>query len=361
MNGKERAMRTINFKEIDKVPIVGGFVIKSSFLEKVSGGMNFWENPCMTAIKAYRALDVDLIIQLLLPFSKDQFWYDDWRKIKFNLDAYKSPEEVIDYIDKLPSRKELKNSFNSEEAYKEYLNNYTYNQANIGEDILWLPGHIAGLCKFEWYENFGYENYFMALILYKNKLQNLFEYSAEEGKLKNEAIAMAIKKNNLPPVVYLGEDICGNGGPMISLKDLDEIYFPNLEYSLKPLVDNEIKIIWHCDGNITTILDRLLKIGVDGFQGFQEELGVDIKKISGLRTKKNNKPLLVGSVSTTSTFPFGSTQDIRDSVKRCIDIMAPEGGFMLAPSHSVCPEVPDENIIEFFSYGKEYGYKFLNK
>lgn len=361
MNGKERVMRALDFKEIDKVPVGGGFVIKSSYLEKISGVKDFWDDPYLTAIEAYRKLDVDVIMQLILPFSKDQFWYDDWRKIKFNLDNHKNSEEVVDYIDKMQSKKELNDSFDSGKIYKEYLDNYNYNQANIGEDILWIPGHVAGICKFEWYEHFGYENYLMALILYKDKLQNLFEYSGEEGRLINEAIVKAIKENNLPPVVYLGEDICGNGGPMVSLEFLDEIYFPYLENSLKPLVDNEIKMIWHSDGKITPILERLLKMGVEGFQGFQEELGVDIKKVLNLRTIKNNKPIIVGSVSTTSTFPHGSVQDIKNDVKRCVDLMAPGGGFILSPSHSVCPEVPDENITEFFKYGKEYGYEFLNK
>lgn len=361
MNGKERVIRTFNFKEVDRVPIAGGSITKSSFLERVSGEKDFWDAPYKTAIKAYKKLKVDIIVQLVLPFSKDQFWFDDFKKLTHNRNSYKCPEEVVDYIDKLPLKKELENNFNMEKEYKEYTDNYLYNQENIGEDILWLPGHVAGICKFEWYELFGYENYLMALALYKNKLQDLFEYSAEEGRLKNIAIARAIKENNLPPFIYLGEDICGNSGPMISLKDLDEIYFPSLKCALEPLIENDIKVIWHSDGNIMPILDRLIKIGISGFQGFQEELGVDIKKITNLKTKKGKKPLLIGSVSTTRTFPFGNTEAVKKDVKRCIDIMAPGGGFILAPSHSVCPDVPDENIVKFFYFGEEYGYKFLNK
>jgi len=96
-------------------------------------------------------------------------------------------------------------------------------------DMLWILGHIGGICPFMWYNRFGYENYFEAMMLYKDTIKYLFEYFAEEGRLRNQAIAKAILENNLPPFIYMGEDICTNDGPMASPSILDELYFPYLK------------------------------------------------------------------------------------------------------------------------------------
>jgi uroporphyrinogen decarboxylase len=57
--------------------------------------------------------------------------------------------------------------------------------------------------------------------------------------------------------------------------------------------------------------------------------------------------------------PFGSEAEVRAEVRRVIDIMAPGGGFCLAPSHDLMlDEFPTENVIamydEAFAYGR-YG------
>ena len=56
------------------------------------------------------------------------------------------------------------------------------------------------------------------------------------------------------------------------------LYFPELRRAVQPLIDNDIRIIWHCDGNIMPILDHLIDLGVSGLQGFQEEAGVPFER-----------------------------------------------------------------------------------
>jgi len=54
---------------------------------------------------------------------------------------------------------------------------------------------------------------------------------------------------------------------------MDEIYFPHLDYALRPLVDDGFKIIWHSDGNMNDMLRPLIDIGIAGFQGFRKSAG----------------------------------------------------------------------------------------
>jgi len=76
-----------------------------------------------------------------------------------------------------------------------------------------------------------------------------------------------------------------------------------------------------------------------------------------MKSRSGRKLILWGSISVSSTLPFGSTRDVRREVERCIDAAADGGGFFLTPSSSVGPEVPDENLLTMYRHAIEYGTK----
>ena len=42
-------------------------------------------------------------------------------------------------------------------------------------------------------------------------------------------------------------------------------------------------------------------------------------------------------------------------MKETIDILAPGGGWIMAPAHNIEPEVPPENIVTLYDTAFEYG------
>ena len=63
-----------------------------------------------------------------------------------------------------------------------------------------------------------------------------------------------------------------------------------------------------------------------------------------------------GGVGSQEILPHGSVDDVRAEVQRVLDILAPGGGYILAPGHpSLQMDVPAENIIAMFEAGFEYG------
>ena len=62
-----------------------------------------------------------------------------------------------------------------------------------------------------------------------------------------------------------------------------------------------------------------------------------------------------GGVDTQHTLPFGTPQEVSDEVKRCIDILAPGGGFVFGTVHNITQGVPLENVIAAFETAREYG------
>jgi hypothetical protein len=267
---------------------------------------------------------------------------------------FQGPEDVVSYVHSLPDPEAAGEAIDHRAEYAAWLELVTVRQEAM-PDILWVPGHQAGVVRFMWYMDFGFEPYFMALALYPEVVERLFAIEAARAHHRNRAIAHCIRENDLLPVVYLGEDICDNRGPLAQPEILRRHYFPHLAHAFQPLADAGIRILWHVDGLAREIVPDLLSAGVGGFQGFQEELGMTLADYRGLRSPTGDPLLLVGSVSAVETMPFGSPTDIRADVERCIDTGQPDGGFVLMPSSSLGDDVSPDSIDLMYDHAQEYG------
>jgi hypothetical protein len=365
MTGKQRALAALRFEPTDRIPILGGFVAHAEWLRRNSG-LDPWADPYGAAVAAAKAVSVDLIIQIVTPKPREASVEstDPGRESQFSRQGeipFKSPEDVRDHIAAFPSPEEVRAGFDLETSCDAVIATWRDYDAKAGDDLLILPYAQASDVGFMYYSQFGYENYYMALALYPDVMAKLYRNSAEYARCRNEAFARAVRQSDLPPFTYIGQDICDNSGPMVSLATLDELYFPQLKYALEPLTDAGVKKVWHSDGNINPILERLLDCGIDGFQGLQEDTylpehqRVHLERLAGMTARTGDPLILFGSVSVREVLPFGTAADVERDVERCMDTCAGRGGYFLAPTSTAGPDIPCENLDAFFRHGKEYG------
>ena len=64
---------------------------------------------------------------------------------------------------------------------------------------------------------------------------------------------------------------------------------------------------------------------------------------------------LLGAVDCVHVLPFGSEEDVRRDVRRCIDAAARGGGYVLSSSNSIHSNVKAENILTMVDEAKNYG------
>jgi hypothetical protein len=351
MTGYERTHAALNFQPTDRVPVVGGFVRHPPFLAAAAGVAveAFWADPQGVAIRAFRNLGVDCLIGLILPSpnSATGAQVEHGKPARFD-----SPEALLDDIARLPSLADVQRAFNFQAEYAGYVRLYRDGQAAIGEEILWLPNTFHCVAQFQNEGYFGAENYYMALALYPEAMERFFAHSGEVAFLRNTAVAKAIVDHELPRVMWMGQDACDNRGPYVAPETMHAIYLRHVKHSLEPLKEIGVKILWHSDGNIMPIVPYLLDAGIDGFQGLQEtiETRIDIAALRAMPTRAGKPPVIVGSVSSVSTMPFGTPADVRADVARCTALaQAQGGGWLLNFSSSLGPEVPAENIDAFFA------------
>jgi len=61
-----------------------------------------------------------------------------------------------------------------------------------------------------------------------------------------------------------------------------------------------------------------------------------------------------GGIDTQDMLENGTEQEVRDEIKRLIDVLGKDGGYVLAPSHNLQKSLPSERIELMFEALKEY-------
>ena len=360
MTGSEIALATLMREKVDQPCINYSWMTSSSYMSRVTG-RDYWSDREGVFFEYLHRCGIDLAPQWYFP-GDEQRNIEEGRMMHEHLpggfDRITGPEEIVRWVEKLPSDADLEKEFNVEKAAREYAEPLKARIARTNGETLFIDWF--GQADFMGaYSRWGYENYLMAILDHPDVMRRYYHYTAMQGRLFNQAIVLAHQKQGIAPFVYSGQDICFGSGPMVSPEILREIYFPELKWSVEPLVRNGIGIIWHCDGNIVPILSDILDIGVMGLQGFEEEHGVKYDEIVKLKDK-SGRPLSVwGCVSVTSTLPHGTVEDVKKSVERSFRLAGKGRGFVLSSTSSVMPEVPHANIDALFEHGRKFGREYL--
>ena len=347
MNGYERALRALRFEVTDCVPTFGGWIVSADFFEYVTG-RHFWDAPRSVAIEAYRKLGVDIVLQCFYLPADTKEWRTHTSEALDGASKFRSTDDVVAYVESLPEPDGLEREFDFEGQLQSIQAEYLKLQEELSNNILCLPS--CSVARFIWYTEFGYESYLTAMALYPEIMQRLFRYSAEEARLFNMVRVELVRQKQLPPFFFVGEDICGNRGPMVSPGLLRSVFFPAFQHAIEPLLDIDANIIWHSDGYILPILDDLIGCGIRGFQGFQERSGYNIGEIARREVRGGRRPILLAGLRVDKVLPFGSVDDVKREIDRIIRDAGEGGGLVIGTANTAGPDCPNENLETIFTY-----------
>jgi len=116
-------------------------------------------------------------------------------------------------------------------------------------------------------------------------------------------------------------------------------------------VNPDIHIFYHSDGYIEPIIGELIEIGLTVLNPVQPEC-MDPAK---LKAQYGDRLAFWGTIGTQTTMPFGSPEEVRETIRQRIETVGKGGGLLLAPTHVLEPEVPWENILAFFDAIEKHG------
>ena len=357
MTGRERTLKALNGEPVDRPPVAGGLLQNPGLLAKIAGEDDFWESPRKILFEAFRRLGCDAILGPVMPKRPDEVTLDaDGNPTDFSRhDAetiLTTPEQTANYAKSVPPPEEVRRTFDHQGAYDEYVSRAMDGQEEC-PDMLLIP-HCLGYAPAFPTSNghFSYESFLMACALYTDDMRNLFDNWGETSRARFEAVARAIVDHNLPRLLWIGQDLCDTRSPVLSPQLLDKLYFPQLARAVEPLKKIGVRLVWHTDANYRMIIDRLLQLGIDGFQGFYEtDDGIRLHELAKKTNLDGDPVILFGSVATAWVLPNGTVDDVRADVRRCLAVAENRGRLLLAPSSSIGPEVPEENVLAMYEVG----------
>jgi hypothetical protein len=269
-----------------------------------------------------------------------------------------SPEAVVEHMEKIvfPRLTEQAKTFDEDARTRQIIENENRIQERLAPEIL-KSGYASVSFPGFAYSAYGYVNYFSAYALYPEVLEKGFSLQADVSLRNNSAAAKAHVEGKLPPLNRLDHDMADSRGTLASIKSLDKIWFPHFARAIQPMLRTDVKMIWHCDGNLMEMVPRLLDCGLKGFQGFQYEAGMDYEKICRMKTRDGEELIIVGGVSVSDTLPMGKPSDVKRQMQWLVE-HGPKTGLFLTASSSVTPGVPWENMKTFWDgllYYREHG------
>lgn len=354
---RERILKTLAFERPDRVALLGGWVIDDRLQQTLAGcsEAEYWQNPQRWAVEAERALGVDGMIDLITPPAPGDYRLGLTReRFESYKERYRSPEDVLAFARSRPSADEAARAFDAEAWRDSFRAEVLARQALMG-DIVYLPTLWEVVHpRFEWYPEFGYENYLLFLKLYPEEANRLYASEVEVNRKKALAVLEVYRELDMVPLTLIGADITGKGGPVVSPAFLREVYFPHVRRALEPLVEAGVRTVWHSDGYIHPLVDDILSCGVSGFQGFQEEYGVNIAEIARHRTVDGQKLVLFAGLSSADTLSQGSVEEVRRGIERIIDTLSGECALFILPGNNVLPDCPVENVVEMYWHAARY-------
>ena len=162
-----------------------------------------------------------------------------------------------------------------------------------------------------------------------------------------EIVVGAWAELGLPKLAFIGTDICGKNGPVVSPAFLREHYWPHVRHAIEPLVEAGFHLVWHADGVIGPIVDDILACGVAGFQGFQWEYGVRLEDLVAKRTVRGEPLTIFAGPSTSSTLPFGTPADVRREIETILDVASDQCRLFILPGNDILPDTPTEHVVAF--------------
>ncbi len=155
-------------------------------------------------------------------------------------------------------------------------------------------------------------------------------------------------------LIQLGDDLGTEGGPFFSPAMYRRFFKPRHAAIIRRVRElaPHMKIFLHCCGSIYKLLPDLIEIGVQVLNPVQ----ISARNMDPARLKREfGKDITFwgGGCDTQAVLPRGTPQEVRDHVRRNIDILAPGGGFVFNQVHNILSEVPPANIEAMYAAAME--------
>jgi uroporphyrinogen decarboxylase len=95
---------------------------------------------------------------------------------------------------------------------------------------------------------------------------------------------------------------------------------------------------------VFSLIEDFTEIGVDILNPIQTSAG-KMSNLQELKKRYSREIFLCGGIDTLKILPHGTPEQVREEVRRVIEIFTPGSGFIAAAVHTIMNDVPSEKIL----------------
>lgn len=196
----------------------------------------------------------------------------------------------------------------------------------------------------------GYEQFMIDLLTEETLVRAIYD--------KLHAVYMARAERFLDlvadsiDVVFFTDDLGTQSGPLVRPEMYRRLIKPYWKELIGLIKSRDKKVLMHSCGAVSDFIPDLIEMGVDAVNPVQ----ITAKGMSPERLKRDfgmDIAFWGGGVSTQGVLDGGTPDDVREEVKRNVEIFASGGGFVFTQVHNIQAEVPVENIIAAYETAME--------
>ena len=334
MTTSERIEATFNHSESGGVPL-WGILCGRTFYEHVLGVDNVGgpeevalDDKLSAHAEVYNSFGIDITRAQLWPAApgvEDTHWAG--RTV--------TADTLADFVPEFPAA----------DAVDEWCDIAVRQVAANAPRTLFAPTIHGPFCRT--FELMGLEEFSYAVADEPDQVKRLMEMFTDYNTLRAKCLAARSEVT----VVAICDDMAAKGATLFPPVWMREHWLPLLQRVIEPLLKAGKRVIFHSDGKMDALIPDLIDIGVDGINPLEPLAGMDLAE---LKREYGRDVTLIGGVDCSQLLPFGSHTEIRDEVRRLLDIGAAGGGFIIGDSSMVVPSTPVDSLLTFYETVREY-------
>ena len=147
--------------------------------------------------------------------------------------------------------------------------------------------------------------------------------------------------------LWTGDDVAGQSALFMSPGCWRDLIKPHLKRVVDVGMAKGLPVAYHCCGALHPIIGDLIEIGI----GVLNPVQCNCPSMDPLELKAEfgHDLVFMGGVDTQGLLPNGTADEVRRATARLIEGMTSDGGgYILAASHTVPPETPEENLFAMY-------------
>jgi uroporphyrinogen decarboxylase len=217
--------------------------------------------------------------------------------------------------------------------------------------VVGSAGGPTNIFELSWYLR-GLDQLLMDLVADKHFAHALLRKVTDLQKAKYGEFLK--KAGKYLDIVRVGDDMGTQGQPFFSpalYREMIKPYQREFYSFIKERTD--AALMFHSCGNVYPLIPDLIEVGVDILNPVQ----VSINDMDPARLKREfgDRLAFSGAIDTQRVLPYGTPEEVEEEVRRRVQELGPNGGYLIASVHNIQPDVPPENVVALFRAGKKYG------